>query len=128
MSKNTPRQLAVALYEVTKKLDGKDQQKAIQNFSKLVASSHQLKQVDKIIEEFIRYGKKQEGITQIEVTSAQELDEKMLEKIKKYFGNQVEASVQIDPDLLGGIKIKTDDKILDGSLKTQLKKLKESII
>jgi F0F1-type ATP synthase delta subunit len=36
--------------------------------------------------------------------------------------------VEIEEEMLGGIKIKTADKILDASLKTQLNKLKQTLI
>lgn len=128
MAKSTPKQYAVALYEAAKNLSGKDLNTVIKDFLGIIARDHKMKQINKIVEEFIHHGKKQEGIVQIEITSARELDDATVEKIKKNFGDKVEAVVKIDESILGGIKVKTDDKILDGSLQTQLLKLKESII
>ena len=51
-----------------------------------------------------------------------------MENIKKVFGKQVEAVETVDKELLGGVAVQTEDKILDGSLKTQLKKLNQSLI
>lgn len=128
MAKNTPKQYAVALYDTIKNLSEKELSIALKNFVALIAKDHKLKQTNKIIEEFVKYGKKQQGIVEIEITAARELDESVVEKIKKTFGDKVEAKVAVDASILGGIRIKTEDKILDGSLKTQLLKLKESII
>ena len=128
MAKSTPKQYAVALYETVKNLSGKELSTVLKDFVSIIARDHKLKQINKIVEEFIRHGKKQEGIVQIEITSARELDEKTIDKIKSNFGDKVEATIKIDETILGGIKVKTDDKILDGSLQTQLLKLKESII
>ncbi|EKD43373.1 MAG: F1-ATP synthase, delta subunit [uncultured bacterium] len=128
MAKTSPKQYAVALYEAAKDLSGKELASVLKDFVSIIARDHKLKQAGKIVEEFLHHGKKQEGIMEIEITSARELDDKTVEKIKNSFGDKVEATVKIDEEILGGIKIKTDDKILDGSLKTQLLKLKESII
>jgi F-type H+-transporting ATPase subunit delta len=56
------------------------------------------------------------------------LDEKILKKIKNSFGEKVEATIRLDENVLGGVKIKMENKILDGSLKTQLNKLKQTLI
>ena len=80
-----------------------------------------------IIKEFIAYAKKQEGIVSLAVTSARELDSKTLEKIKSAFGDNVESTESIDASLIGGITVRTSDKIFDASLKTQLIRLKQSL-
>ncbi|MCX6780196.1 MAG: ATP synthase F1 subunit delta [Candidatus Magasanikbacteria bacterium] len=128
MAKNTPKIYARALLKTISGLSEKDLSKTLKNFVALVAGEHKLKQMPKIIEEFIRLSKKEEGIQEIEITTARELDEKTIEKIKHIFGKDTEATTAIDESLLGGVKIKTGDKILDGSLKTQLNKLKQTLI
>lgn len=128
MAKNTPKIYARALIKTISGLSEKDLTKTLKNFIALVASEHKLKQMPKIIEEFIRLSKKEQGIEEIEITSARKLDEKTVEKIKQIFGKNTEATTAIDESLLGGVKIKTADKILDGSLKTQLNKLKQTLI
>ncbi len=128
MAKNTPKQYAIALHQITSGLSDKSLGEALKQFVLLLARDHKSNQASAIINEFIRYSKKEEGIAEIEITTAGNMDEKTINKIKQSFGEKVEATVKIDPSILGGIKIKTEDKILDASLKTQLLKLKESII
>lgn len=128
MAKNTPKQYAIALHKITAGLSGKNLDEALKQFVILLAKDQKLKQADNIIAEFIRYSKKEEGINEIEITTTGNLDEKTIENIKKSFGDKVEAVIKIDKTILGGIKIRTEDRILDASLKTQLLKLKESII
>lgn len=126
--KTTTRQYAIALYEATKDLSGAKLDKVVAGFVAILARDRKLKQIDKIISDFEHYSKKQQGIAEIEITSARELDKKVIDKIGKIFGENTEAIIKIDESIIGGIKIKTEDKILDGSIKTQLLKLKESII
>lgn len=128
MRKNTPKQYAVALYQTLKDLPENKLTLALQKFAALLAKDHKLKQANKIIDEFIHYAKKQDGVVEIEITAARELDDKIIKKIKGNFGDKVEAVIKLDEDVLGGIKIKMENKILDGSLKTQLNKLKQTLI
>lgn len=128
MAKNTPKIYAIALLKSISGLSEKNLSTTLKNFVALVAREHKLKQMPKIISEFIRLAKKEEGIQEIKIQSARKLDEKTIEKIKQIFGKNVEATNEVDENMLGGVKIKTGDKILDGSLKTQLNKLKQTLI
>lgn len=128
MAKNTPKTYALALLESTKGLSDKKLTEVLKNFVQIVARDHKLKQMPKIISEFTRLAKKEQGIQEIKIKSARELDEKTVEKIKNIFGKNTEATTEIEKEILGGIKIKTGDKILDASLKTQLNKLKQTLI
>jgi len=50
------------------------------------------------------------------------------EKIKASTGREVIATFAKNPSLIGGLVIKMDNTILDGSLKTQLELMKEKIL
>ncbi|MBU0596745.1 ATP synthase F1 subunit delta [Patescibacteria group bacterium] len=126
--KTTNKQYAKALYEVTKNLDGADLSVAIENFVKLLSNAHKLRQASAIINEFENYAKKEEGIVSIEITSASKLDFSVVNNIKKVFGDKVESVESIDKSLMGGVSVRTEDKILDGSIKTQLQNLKQQLI
>ncbi len=65
------------------------------------------------------------------VISAIDLDESLKEKIQqtleKMIGTKVILDTRVDPSIIGGIIAKVGDLVLDGSIKTQLNGLKESI-
>jgi F-type H+-transporting ATPase subunit delta len=71
------------------------------------------------------------GISHGSVVSAVELDTALLGKIQstleKITGNQVILETEVDSSIIGGIIAKVGDLVLDGSIKTQLYGLKESI-
>jgi F-type H+-transporting ATPase subunit delta len=73
----------------------------------------------------------EENISHGSVTSAIEIDSSLLEKIQatleKITGNKVILETQVDPSIIGGIVAKVGDLVLDGSIRTQLNGLKESI-
>jgi len=125
MPKQSNKQLAIALYEATQDLSENDLKKVVSNFVLLLVKIHKFKQANNIITEFTRYAKKQEGIMDIEITSARKLDSEVIENIKKIFGDQTVSIEKTNPDILGGVIIKTEEVIFDASLKTQLIKLKQ---
>ena len=65
------------------------------------------------------------------VTSAIELDNALLEKIQakleKITGSRVILETQVDPSIIGGMIARVGDLVLDGSIRTQLNGLKQSI-
>lgn len=128
MKKNSARQYAVSLWLATRGLKGKDLDMAISNFASLLARERLLKKTNVIIDSFIRYAKEQDGVEDIELASAFSLNNKVIESVKKIFGDKVEIVSKVDPALIGGIIIRTRDKILDASIKTQLNKLKQSLV
>ena len=65
------------------------------------------------------------------MVSATKISGKLNDKIKatleKITGKQVVVTNEIDPSIIGGIVARVGDLLLDGSIKTQLQDLKESI-
>ncbi|MDY0389559.1 F0F1 ATP synthase subunit delta [Desulfobulbus oligotrophicus] len=74
---------------------------------------------------------KDQNISHGTVVSAVELDTAVLAKIQatleKITGTTVTLETKIDSSIIGGIVAKVGDLVLDGSIKTQLHGLKESI-
>ncbi|HET97393.1 MAG TPA: F0F1 ATP synthase subunit delta [Desulfurivibrio alkaliphilus] len=58
---------------------------------------------------------------------APELSEKVKATMEKITGKQVELTSRIDPAIIGGMVAKVGDLVLDGSIRSQLAGLKESI-
>jgi len=128
MKKNSPRQFAVALYEITKGVKIAELDNILRNFVLMLAKHRQLKSSGKIIDEFISYSKEKIGIMDISITSATKLDGETIEEVKKAFGRKVESTETVDKSLIGGIVVRTSERILDASIKTQILKLKQQLI
>jgi F-type H+-transporting ATPase subunit delta len=66
------------------------------------------------------------------VTSAVELSAEQLEEISaalgQSFGKRVHVIAEVDPSLLGGIVVQTEDRIIDGSVRGRLAALAQSIM
>jgi F-type H+-transporting ATPase subunit delta len=71
------------------------------------------------------------GITRAEVVSATSLDEaavgRLSQALKDMAGREVELQVKEDPSLIGGVVARIGDLVLDGSVRTQLESLKDSL-
>ena len=69
------------------------------------------------------------GIVRPIVTSALPLGDAQIAEIKaaleKSTGKTVQMTVEIDPSLIGGVVTQIGDKILDGSVKTQLTRIED---
>jgi F-type H+-transporting ATPase subunit delta len=59
----------------------------------------------------------------VELTPEQK--EKLREKLQKRFGRKMVLECEVDPALLGGIRVETDGRVLDGTLAARLKEIKE---
>ncbi len=84
------------------------------------------------IDEFYRkLADELKGIARAGLVSATELSSDTVEKIREALsrmtGKEVVLEVEQDPDLVGGIVTKIGDLVLDGSIKTQLLNMKESL-
>jgi F-type H+-transporting ATPase subunit delta len=71
------------------------------------------------------------GIARASLVSATELGDDTVEKIRAALstrtGKDIILDVQQDPELIGGIVTKIGDLVLDGSIKTQLVNMRESL-
>ncbi len=71
------------------------------------------------------------GIKKAEVVSATSLDEaaigRLTETLKQVAGQDVQLELKEDPSLIGGVVARIGDLVLDGSVKSQLENLKDSL-
>jgi F-type H+-transporting ATPase subunit delta len=69
------------------------------------------------------------GRVEAKVVSASTLDaamvERMRERLRGISGKEVVLQQEIDPQLLGGLLVELEGKIYDGSVRTQLEKMKQ---
>ncbi|MBC8316762.1 MAG: F0F1 ATP synthase subunit delta [Desulfobulbaceae bacterium] len=101
------------------------------NFLNLLAEKGRSNVLPEIAATFQAMVDEERNICQGTVFSATELSAelqgKTKETLEKITGKQVVLKAEIDPSIIGGIIAKVGDLILDGSIKTQLEGLKESI-
>lgn len=101
------------------------------NFLNLLAEKNRSNVLPEITKSFQTMVDEERNICQGTVVSATELSPalqaKTKETLEKITGKQVVLKAEIDPSIIGGIVAKVGDLVMDGSIKTQLEGLKESI-
>ncbi len=101
------------------------------NFLNLIVQKRRADVIDDIAEMFQIMVDEENNTAQGSVVSASELSldmqAKVQETLEKITGKQVTLTTQVDESIIGGMIAKVGDLVLDGSIKTQLEELKESI-
>ncbi len=128
-----PKQFALSLYEA---VDGKSPSEVkaiITGFVKLLAEKKMLAKADKISAEFTKIWNEKHGIIEANISSANNLDKANIKLLENYIAElsgakEVLLTEKIDKNILGGVVIRYGDRVVDGSLKTQLAELKEKLI
>jgi len=104
---------------------------AVRNFIYLVVDHRRTEILPEMEEAFLSELNERLGIVEAEVTSAHELnnDEKrqLRTVLEQRTGKKVEARFQIDGALLGGAIVRLGSTIYDGSVRDQLKRLREQL-
>ena len=125
--KRTTIQYARALYEITTDLKGKDLSAVVHGFVSMLARDHKLKQAHRILSVFMEYAKERAGEMPLTVTSARDLSDRELVKIGNIFSKHAEVTPLVDKNMIGGVIVRTKDKIFDASIRTQLARLKKQL-
>ena len=131
MKKNTAKILATALYRASLGKQGKDLEKIIKNFSAYLANHHLVGMISDILKELEKLHFAAEGIVMAKVTSREKLSPVEIKKIEdlvaKKTKNKVVVRQEEDQSILGGTIIKYHDKIVDLSIRNQLKSLAKQL-
>lgn len=115
--------------QITKDLTSKRGYDALTaNFIGLVLELDKFKSLLNSEETFIQRLRKASGKIRAEIVMASTPSEEELSKIKakltQVVGQEVEVTSKVDPDIIGGIIAKVEDKVFDGSIKTQLERIR----
>jgi len=101
------------------------------NFIKLLAQNGRLVALAEIEVLFNFLRSEFEKTVDATITSATELNDQQITQIKEKLaaklGRQVEASVEVDAELLGGLIIQAEDLVIDGSVRGKLAKLSDTL-
>lgn len=125
-------QYAKTLYELAANKNKSEIDGIVSDFAKLLAKNNRLKMAPAVIEKFGNIWNRENGILEAGVESAYPLDDEASGKIKKeikekYGAKEVILNNKINKDIRGGIIIKIGDEVIDGSVKKQLKTLKQAL-
>lgn len=123
---------AQTLFDLVEKSSADDLVQEIKDFTDLIIANNDHHLVDEIISEFSVLWDRRKKEISASVISAHPLSEEAKNLILSFLkertkSESIRLEENIDKDVLGGVIIRYDDKLLDGSLKNALKSLKSNI-
>lgn len=92
-------------------------------FFEFVQKTTSLAAMHGILEEYKKLNERKK----VSVTSKTKLDNEIKKEIESAFGENIEIIEQVDPEMIGGIKIQTETHIFDASVTNQLQSLKQKL-
>jgi len=101
------------------------------NFLELLTEKHRMPLLFRIRRSFDEMWKRENRKLDVTVTSAVELDRKVVDDIGKAIEEQtdrdVELSSNVDEDILGGLVLRVGNMVLDASIRSRLDKLRKTV-
>jgi F-type H+-transporting ATPase subunit delta len=100
-------------------------------FIELLSGKDRLAILPGVMTDFIRQYYIHAGILEVHIVSAYDLDasqrKKLLDALTEQTGKTVKPFFGKDPDLRGGLVVRIDDTVIDGSVKHKLEQLQQTL-
>ncbi|HSB25091.1 MAG TPA: F0F1 ATP synthase subunit delta [Burkholderiaceae bacterium] len=100
----------------------------VQNLLRTVVDNGRLAALPEIAAQFNALVKSRSGTSDATIESAFPIDAAQLQQVvaalEKRFGRKLNASVVVDPELIGGIRVVVGDEVLDTSVRARLEKMR----
>jgi F-type H+-transporting ATPase subunit delta len=107
------------------------QSPTVRNFLLYLIDQRRLVDFDTIRAEFDQLADAAAGLVKARVTAAAPLDDAQRERLRQALaartGRRVELDLAVDPDLIGGAVAVVGNVVFDGSLRTQLEQLRDTL-
>jgi F-type H+-transporting ATPase subunit delta len=108
-----------------------DADERLLNFLELLAERHRMPVIFRIRRLFDDLWAEENKLLAVTVTSATELDQGLLDdigkRIEEQTGRQVELSSSVDPDVLGGLRVRVGNMVLDATVRNRLEQLRKQV-
>ncbi len=103
----------------------------VKNFIKLLLDKNRMGAIKEVTDHYSRLTDELSNITRAEVITAKPLKadalDRLVQALKGLTSKDVKVNVSEDESIMGGLIVKTGDLVLDGSVRTQLEGLRESL-
>jgi len=98
------------------------------NFIKILNKNNRFFLLPKILHEFIVYHNKSNNVLNSTIITTKNINKNDIQLIKKFlkhrFSKKIILTHIIEPNIIDGVILKTNDKVIDGSIKNQLQNIR----
>jgi F-type H+-transporting ATPase subunit delta len=104
----------------------------VRNLIQLLLRRGRIDDLSRVAAEFRRLDDKRQGITHATATSASELTQDevraLTARLEETTGGRIALDVEVDPSLLGGLIVRVGDRLIDGSVRGRLERLRNQLV
>ncbi|MGR8979626.1 MAG: F0F1 ATP synthase subunit delta [Gammaproteobacteria bacterium] len=101
------------------------------NFLKLLVQNKRLNLMSYIAGFYEEYKARDEGYIEVDVFSAytltKEAKDQLASSLEKSLSKKVHMNVTVDKSLIGGVLVRAGDRVIDGSIRGQLKQMQKAL-
>jgi F-type H+-transporting ATPase subunit delta len=105
--------------------------KPVLNLVLLLLKRGRIEQLPRVAAEFRRLDDKRNNVVHATVTSAAPLEagevKAIAARLEELTGSSVDLETAVDPDLLGGVVVRVGDRLIDGSVRGRLERLRNQL-
>lgn len=105
---------------------------SVQNLLRTVIDNGRLVALPEIAQQFHALVNAKSGVSDAAIYSAFPIEAAQLAEVKtaleKRFGRKLDTQVEVDPALIGGIRVVVGDEVLDTSVKARLEAMKSALV
>ena len=103
----------------------------VRNIIFLLVRRGRIEQLPRVVEEFVRLDERRQGITHATATSAAPLTDlevkALTARLEQMTGGRVALDTAVDESLLGGLIVRVGDRLIDGSVRGRLERLRNQL-
>lgn len=101
------------------------------NLARLLIAKGRTMEAREIADAFNRLADEHEGLAQAEITTAVPLRDDqvaaMEQRLGEALGKRITATAAVDSGIIGGVVLRIDDHLIDGSVRTRLRRLRQEL-
>ena len=129
---DSPKIENVKKIEVIKEAFSKSVSEMALNFVSLLATRNSVASLPDIADAFQELVDSEKGVERAEIVSAIKLTDEqerdIVDKLAQMVGKELSVTTYVDESILGGYLAKVGDRLVDGSVKTQLENMRRELI
>jgi F-type H+-transporting ATPase subunit delta len=103
----------------------------VRNLIFLLVRRGRIEQLPRVVDELVRLDDRRQGITHATATSASALTDlevkALTARLEQMTGGRIALTTDVDESLLGGLIVRVGDRLIDGSVRGRLERLRQQL-